>query len=120
MQPLQCEYVHLPTVSDVVRRTKHKTTHLEDQLSAIMGAIEHNIVTMRNPSKIISLSLRLSPEEKDFVAQQLNLCGYEYEWGHEAPKLDFVDHADSNGRFDQVLEVWITADSWHNGQEWEN
>lgn len=103
----------------VVRRTKRKVTHLEDQIAAITRAIQHHIVAKREPSKMVRLNLRLSPEEKDFVAELLRLRGYECEWDHDAPKLDFVDHADDNGRYDQVLEVWVPADSWHNGQEWE-
>ena len=111
----------LPQASEVVRRTKRKTTHLEDQIAVVARAIQHDIVTKREPSKMIRLSLRLSPEEKDFVTELLVLRGYECEWDHDAPKLDFTaDHADNNGRFDQVLELWVPADSWHNGQGWEN
>jgi hypothetical protein len=105
---------------EVVRRTQRKPTHLEEQLSAITRAVMHDIVTMREPSKSISLNLRLSQEEKEFVQALLKLRGYESEWDNDAPKLDLTeDHADSNGRLDQVLHVWVPASAWQNGQEWQ-
>ena len=106
--------------AEVVRRTKRKPIHLEEQIAVITRAIQHDIVTARKPDQIVRLNLRLSPEEKEFVAQLLTLRGYESEWDNDAPKLDFTeDHADSNGRFDQILHVWVPSSTWQNGQEWQ-
>ncbi len=106
--------------TEVVRRTKRKPTHLEGQMAVITRSIEHDIVTMRKPDQIVRLSLRLSPEEKQFVTQWLKLRGYECEWDHDAPKLDFTEaHTDRNGRIDQILHVWVPSPAWQNGQEWQ-
>lgn len=99
--------------AEVVRRTKRKSSHLEDQMAVITSSIHHDIVTMRNPDGVVRLNLRLSPEEKQNIAQWLELRGYECEWDHDAPKLDFTeDHADSNGRHDHILHAWVPASAW--------
>ena len=100
----------IPDASDVVYLSSKELSYLERQVGEVSGAIRRQIIARNDLEGCARTTVRLFPEEAEFLSELLKVRGYEVTWLEAPERLPHpVDHSD--GRTDRTIVVRI-QDNW--------